>query len=76
MSPLALQNALFLPFRLLLFLVPVPSAHLLLALAPAVPGLHLQPPTIQVHLLSADIIEIMLIKPRNVAHRAPGRETS
>ena len=35
-------------------------------LAPTIPRLHLQPPTIQVHLLSAGIIRIMLIWPRNV----------
>ena len=76
MSPLALKNAPFLPFVLLLLLVPVPSYPLLLALAPAVPRLHLQPSTVQIHLLSAGITEIMLIRPRNVAHIVPCQETS
>ena len=76
MSPLALENAPFSPLVLLLLPVLVPSAHLLLALSQAVPRLPLQPPTIQVHLLSAGTIRIMLITPRNVVHRVPGQETS
>ena len=76
MSPLALKNALFLPIVLHLVPIPVPSAPLLLALAPAIPRLHLQSPAVQIHLLSAGITEIMLIRPRNVAHHVPGRETS
>ena len=63
MSPLALKNAPFLLFLFLLLPVPIPSAHLLLALAPAVPRLHIQPPAVQIHFSSAGITEIMLISP-------------
>ena len=76
MSPLALKNAPFLLFVLLLLPVPIPSTHLLLALTPAVPKLHLQPTAVQIHLLSACITGLTLIKPRNVVHFVPGQETS
>ena len=47
----------------LLLPVPVPSTHLLLALSPTIPRLHLQPPTVPIHLLSAGITGIMQSSP-------------
>ena len=73
MSPLALKNARFSPFMLLLLPIPVPSTLLLLALTLAVPKLHLQHPVVQIRFLSAGITGI---RPRNVAPFVPGRETS